>query len=257
MRFSFLILLSLSLFISSCKKDSDPIVEENPETSCVCLKENIGVTITNHLPSSGFLIMTAYMQFLTENPNYYYYGSVTAHFTSSPDLYESGNGNISVDSVFINNNPMPSIKDMNGEHMYYQHDFLSLPLQQEWSVFGANGIPTFTFSSDLKNPVADFSLIPDSISKSLVKSFKINGVSNITSADISIFAFGVSGPNISLILREGSNEVCFPEDQLKLISTGKATVSITMENRITKKFGDKNIALIKRLQYQKKIDLNP
>jgi hypothetical protein len=255
MKSVYFILASLSFVILSCKKETAKHVSGNPESSCVCLKENIGVELANHVSCYGFLIMTTYTDQTRNTP--FSHVATTAFFSGVAAVQESGNSIVTVDSVYLNQQSLKSIKDANGAHMYYQSDYGSWPSQQEWSIFGANGIPTFTVNADVKNPVADFSLVPDSISKSHVKSFKINGVANITGGTALIFSSENSGGNVSVILREGSNEICFPVEQLKQVSTGKATVLIILENTMTKVFGNKNFAFSKRLQYEKTITLNP
>jgi hypothetical protein len=252
MRSIWFILLFLMFVVSGCKKEK---TKDVPETSCVCLKENIGVAPANHVLCYGFLTMTTYHDLTRDTP--FSYVSTNAFFTSIPDFQMNGNAIVTVDSVCLNQQSLKPIKDANGGHMYYQNDDVSWPSQQEWSIYGANGIPTFTVSADVKNPTADFSLVPDNMSKSLIKAFKIKRVANITGGSVTIFSREQSGGNVSVILREGSNEICFPEEQLKLISSGKATVFITLENTLTKTFGNKNFAFSKKLQFEKKITLNP
>jgi hypothetical protein len=254
MKSIYFILVSLSLVILSCKKETAN-TPENPETSCVCPKENIGVEMPNHVPCFGFLTMTAYTDLTRDQPLSYV--SANAYFNRTGDIQISGNSIVAVDSVLLNQGSLMSVKDANGDHMYYQNDYASLPSNQEWRVFGANGIPTATFVPDLNTPVADFSRVPDKLSKSLVRSFQLNGVANITRGSASISSSDNSGVGVSVILRAGSNEVCFPEEQLKLVSQGKATLHIILENTTTMTFNDKNFACSNEIQYTKTLTLNP
>lgn len=249
------ILTFLSLVILGCKKETAKNISVNPETSCVCLKENIGVEFANTVSCNGFLSITTHFYPTSTMPHSYV--STKALFNSMAELQESGNAIVAVDSVYLNQQLLTPIKDANGVHMYYKNHYDSLPSQQEWSIYGANGIPSFTYNADVKNPTADFSLVPDNISKSLVKSFKINGVANLTGGFASISSFGHSGNNVSVILREGSNEVCFPKEQLSGVSAGKAKIVIILENTITKKFNHKNFAFSKKIYFEKMITLNP
>jgi hypothetical protein len=255
MKFLNFILISLSLIMLSCKKETSKNDSKNLETSCVCLKDNIGVPLSNQVMCNGFLNMTTYTNQSGDKP--FSYVTTNAYFTSRADLQVSGDAIITVDSIYLNEQLLHSFKDAYGDHMYYQYDFNLMPLEQKWQIYGANSIPTFTFSANLKNPVADFSLVPDNLSKNLVKSFRINGVENITGGYVSIFSSEGSGYNVSVILREGSNEICFPEEQLKLVIAGKATIQIFIENITTQTFDNKNFAFSKRLQFEKNITLNP
>jgi hypothetical protein len=250
------ILTSLCLIILSCKKDKASKVSESPETSCVCLKENIGVALGNNVPCYGFLTMTTYSDMTGNSPLSYV--STNAFFTNIAAYQESGNGMVSVDSVYLNEQSVKSVKDANGNHMYYQNNYSSWPSQQNWIVFGANGIPTFTFSADVKNPVADFSQLPDKINKNLVRTFKLNGVANITGGYATIAdQSGKTYWNVSIIVREGTNYLCFPQEQIKLLGPGKASLTISLENTNVQTFNSKNIAFSKRLQYTKNIELEP
>jgi hypothetical protein len=255
MKAAFFILSFFSLFILSCKKETETIVARDPETSCVCLKENIGVPMGNSVPCNGFFIMNFYND-ITPGRSY----SITnasAYFNKVSSLFESSDDIVKVDSVYLNQLSLKSVKDANDNHLYYQRESDSLPTLQEWKIYGSNGIPTFSLAVDVKNPLVDLSGIPDTISKSIVRSFKLNGVTNITRGSALLFSGEHSGSNVSVILREGSNEVCFPSEQVKVVSAGKATVMISLENTITRSVGSKNFAFSKKWQFLKSVILVP
>jgi len=253
MRLAFFILFSITVVISSCKKEKTNTISENPEISCVCLKENIGVTLGNQIECLGFLTMTTYTNATVGKV--FSYMDATAYFN---DKASTVNGNfVTVDSVLLNDRNFLLLNDANSKPMYY-FTSLSATDPQRWRIYGANGIPTFEFSSNLKDPGADFSSVPSQINKSIQKSFKLNGVTNVTSAAVLILdESGKTSWNISTIIREGSNDICFPEDQLKLLGPGKARLVILLENTIVQPFNSKNIAFLKKLQYEKEIVLNP
>src|SRR5436190_351771 len=62
--------------------------------------------------------------------------------------------------------------------------------------------------------------------------------------------------NVSVIIKEGSNEVCFPEE-IKLLGPGKATLSVDLENLVVQPFSSKNFMFSKQLHYIKEITLVP
>ncbi|MBS1636910.1 MAG: hypothetical protein JST26_13415 [Bacteroidetes bacterium] len=256
MRSFYFLLATLSVFIFSCKKNTSKTASDNPSGSCTCLNDNTGFSSANSSSCYGFLSMTTYSDMTGSMPVSYV--ATRAFFSGVANYQESANSTVMVDSVCLNQQSLNSVKDSNGNHMYYENDYNTLPLQQAWSVFGANGIPTFTYTASINNPVADFSTLPASISLSLVKSFGIHGVTNITNGTAIIFSeSNSSNNNVSVALKEGSNEVCFPKDQLNQVGAGPARILIILENKTVKVFNGKNFAFSKKLQYEKKITLNP
>ena len=257
MKQTLLLLAGFSLMLGSCKKDTihSTVPTPVPETSCQCLQENIGVPQANQISCYGFFTITNYLRQTANEVS----SSVQAntHFFSEATPQITGNKVVKVDSVSFNQQFMDSVKDVNGQHMYYSSAYIAWPMSQDWQVYGNNGIPSFTANVNLQNPTADFSQLPTQLSKSLLKSMTLNGVNNITRASATLFKSGVSGPNISIFVKAGSNQLCFPSEWVSRIDTGKATLLIELENMVIRDFGNKNFGFIKTCQYTKEIQLNP
>lgn len=257
MKPSLLLFTGLSLLMGACKKDSITCTDPAPaiETPCQCLKENIGVPPINPIACYGFFNLTNYMQQNTNEMS----SSVqaTAYFYNQATTQITGDHLINVDSVSFNQVFQDSLKDANGQHMYYHSFQSSWPTTQQWQVYGNNGIPSFTAKVNVQTPTADFSQLPTQLSKSLLKAFSLNSVNNTTRASATLFKSGVSGPNTSIIVKPGNNQLCFPSEWVSRIDTGKATLMIELENLEIHDFGNKQFAFVKTLQFTKEIQLNP
>jgi hypothetical protein len=254
MRLAFYILLTTGLVFFGCKKEATKPVSGSLKTSCVCLDENIGVGPGNQIACNGFLTIYTYTDATVGKESSHM--NVMAYFNDKASTQVNGNF-VTVDSVLLDEQHVDLLYGANNEPMYY---FMSSngAEQQRWSVYGDNGIPTFTYTAHLKDPYADFSMVPDQINKSSQQAFSLDSVKNSTGATASISdESGKTYWNISVIIREGSNRVCFPEDQLKMLGPGKARLMIILENTEVQTFNSKNMAFEKKLQYEKEIILNP
>lgn len=259
MKPSLLFLAGFSLLMGACKKDSITTSVSTPtpvvETACQCLKENIGVTISNQVPCYGFLNQTNHINQSTGESRSYV--SIDVRFYKTPWTYVSGDSLLPVDSVSLNGQMLSPLKDINGHITSYNYSYENWPLNQNWQVNSSNAIPSFSENMGLQNPTADYSQLPSQLSKSLLKSFPINGISNITRASATLFKSGVSGPSISVILKAGDNQVCFPSEFVSRIDTGKATLMIDLENLEIRDIGNKKFGFTKNVQFIKEIQLNP
>jgi hypothetical protein len=243
----------INLLISGCKKDRGETVSNPQQGPCVCQKGNVGSAVGNQIPCNGFLSITTYSNVDDVCPSY---TQAQAYFNNVSSTQENGNF-VTVDSVLLDERTLSVINDANNAPMYYWRN-LSQTTQQKWCVYGGNGIPTFTFTADLKDPIADFSKVPDQISKDYQEAFTLNGVANITRATVIIGdESGKTYWDISVSVNEGTNKVCFPQDQLKLLGPGKANLLIELENTRVQTFNSRNIVFSKKLQYSKNIILNP
>lgn len=253
MKALFLLIPAIVLTATDCIKKETAAPNPNlGEISCTCPKELIGATMPNTTPCLGYLSIESYSDNTREQA--LNYTTATASFRSSTDVTAFSDTTI-IDSVFVNGINLPSSKDANGKHMYYQSSLSTLPNTMNWRVIGANGFPGINITSDSKMPSADLSNLPASIRKSLVKSFKISSAANFTRGFAMVFSSGQSGGNISIILKEGDNTVCFPADLLQNIKTGKAVLLIELIDEQIKVIDGKNFAFTKKIQFTKTIEL--
>ena len=116
MRLAFFILVFLSIVASSCKKETKKIVPENPESSCVCLKENIGIGTINQTTCNGFLTITTYTD-ATVGKNFSH-GEVMGYFNDKASTQMNGNF-VTVDSVLLDGQHLKIVNDAYSEPMYY------------------------------------------------------------------------------------------------------------------------------------------
>lgn len=251
----FLPVLVMLLFTNCKKEEVNPAVEAGEQKSCVCDTEQIGVALGNTVNCSGFLIISTYSEII--NSQFFKSVQCRAMFTKVPTWQEGGDSLTPVDSVQLNQQALASVVDTLNVPMYYERMEDAMPAKQDWVVYGMNGIPSFSYSAAVENPEADFSQLPDVLSKSRVQAFMIKGVKNITGGSVSIALFGISGNNVSVKLQNGVNLICFPEEQLKSLGSGEAMITVMMDNTITKEFGGKTFAFSKRLQFQKRLNLLP
>ncbi|MBP8033877.1 MAG: hypothetical protein KAZ71_04715 [Bacteroidia bacterium] len=240
----------LSLALTSCKKEKAPGPVPEPEAQGIF--PNSPYTVSNATKFHG--VFSLYKQTLFSNANYSNY-VVSFNDTASANYYP---GNlISVSRVKLNSNPINLDTTF---HDYRAYDLFSGDNATEtWQIQGANGIPSFNYTSYTDPKCTNYSTIPDSFNISTGVTFTLN----ITNVDaIGNHGIGLNDNSGHFTpekpLHNGINVITFTSaDFINFVTVGMGNIGMGLSNTEVLNFYGKDFQFVKRRTYEKLIKIKP
>ena len=258
--FTFFIIAAL---IFSCKKkDETPSTSTNSNGTPV----TTGGTTTGSTPTPTNA--TSYYGFFTTGTYTSSIGSssfasvnANAYFSNTAISYITTSSSVKVNKVELNGDSLIYINSTNpsSSNLYVQQNTPNLTTEN-WSIIGANSIPSFTYNNSALSPsCSNLNILQDSISKSAGFSITLNNVTNITSANVLLYNLGGGALPISKIITAGNNTINFTAGELSAFPTGTMStlLAIIMENAHGVSVSGKSFKFSRAVQYSKYIKVNP
>jgi len=233
----------------SCKKDEKTIT---PSTSNENAILNSPYTISNATKYHG--VFHLYKTTLFSTANHYDY--IVAFYDTASANYYSGNL-ISVASVKLNS------KTINLDttfHDYRDYNPISGDYGTEtWQIHGANGIPSFNYTSSTDPKCSNFNTLPDSFNISSGITFTLNLTNIDTTVNQYVCLYDNSGHSTSAtLLQSGSNVVTYTDVELINFNTSTlGTLGISLVNTEVLNFYGKDFKFLKTRSYEKFVKLKP
>lgn len=240
----------LSLALTSCKKDT--IAEPAPEPEASSIVANSPYTVSSATKFHG--VFNLYKQTVFSNSNFSNY-AVAFYDTASANSYP---GNlISVASVKLNSN---TINLDTTYHTYHAYDlFAGDNVSETWQIQGANGIPSFNYTSYTDPKCTNYLTLPDSFNISTGVTFTLNVTNVDTIGNHSIGITDNSGhftPNKPL--HNGINVITFTSaDLINFVTVGMGNFGITLSNTEVLNFYGKDFIFVKTRSYENLIKIKP
>lgn len=233
----------------SCKKNEKPTGPE-PATNSSPV-QNSPHTISNATKYHGIFHLYKTTVFSTSN----HYSYIISFFDTASANYYPGNL-ISVTKVKLNS------KTINLDTTY--HDYRAYDLimgdygTETWQIHGANGIPSFNYTS-FTDPNANFNDLPDSINISSGITFTINLTNIDSTVNQSVALYDNSGHFApSKLLQSGTNVITYtPLELMYFNPTTMGTLGLTLVNTELLNFYGKDFKFIKRRSYEKIVKIKP
>lgn len=241
------------LIVLSCKKETSDPEPDQPATST----STTGGGTTGTVPTGS---ATSYNGILTiGNSTISMAGlsisskAATAFFSAAPVSVANSAG-VSVDKVYVNGDSL--VYGGNGNYSGIVPSVAALV----WSVSGANGIPSFSYTNNNPFPSSpNLDQLPTEISKSAGFQLSIGNVQNSHSGT---FILNDGSGNLQGIIvmpvKAGNNNISFTGAQLNGLSTGTtALVMISLENGTAVNLNGKDFSFRKSVQVIKQIAIKP
>jgi hypothetical protein len=232
-----ILVLFAGFAVSACNKKKDP---ESSPVSSTSVPSNPEVfsgifTAGTYTNEYGLISTTSYNQ-------------AFAYFTTSPQPSVNSASGVSVNVVSINNNTLTFQPTQN---YYYSSVTISI-VPEKWSVNGASGIGTFSFTNSAPAPNASgiFNL-PKTFSKNSGFNANILNVANVKEG-ILIIDDGTGDPegSITYTVTNGNNVInIIPNTLSALATTTNANVILTLRNKNVQVFSGKNYQFINENRY--------
>lgn len=183
------------------------------------------------------------------------YPSARAYFSNmaTPGVYMASA--VRVNAVYLNNDSLT----YNTSYKYFTNFNLVNLASETWSVNGANGIGTFSFTNNAVDPgFTGANTLPDSVSLSTGFSININNVTNATDGMVSIFDALGGTCKYSVALNNGNNAITITAANLSSANTStNGVISIALTNKKAFVFSSKDYQFIREAQYNKHIKIKP
>ncbi len=248
------ILITCLIFavVFSCKKKDD-----EPDTVPTGTGTTTGGSTTGTVPTGTATSFNGFLTVTNSTVNFAGLGisstAASAFFSSQPVSTATGTG-LTVQSVFLNGDSLISAGTGNYSRI------TGSPGVATWSVNGANGIPSFTYTNNNPMPSgSDLNAVPVVISKAAGFQFSINNVQNMHTGNfVMTDGSGNLAGTIIMQLKAGNNAINFSSSQLSGMNTGTTgIVMITLENATGVNLGGKNFSFRKSVQLMKQIEIKP
>lgn len=243
-------ILLIGIFIVSCKKEKAPAPA--PEPVAPTTIQNSPYTVSNATKFHGVFGLTKTTLF--SNSNHYNY--IVSFYDTASANYYTGNL-ISVGSVKLNN------KTVNLDttfHDYRDYDLLSGDYGTEtWQIQGANGIPSFNYTSSTDPKCTNFSTLPDSFNVSTGITFTLN-VTNIDTTENQYISLTDNSGHFtpSKLFQSATNVITFTNaDFINFNTTYMGSLDISLINKEVLNFYGKDFQFVKRRSYDKFIKIKP
>jgi hypothetical protein len=242
----------LSLALTSCKKEKAPAPVPEPEAQGIF--PNSPYTVSNATKFHGIFSLTKFTLFSVAN--HYDYG-VSFYDTASANYYISNL--VPVVSVRLN------FKTVNLDTTFPEYKVYDISTTPDygtetWQIQGANGIPSFNYTSYTDPKCANFATLPDSFNISTGVTFTLN----ITNVDaIGNHCIGLNDNSghftTNKPLQNGINVITFTNaDLINLNPTSAGALDImALRNTEVLNFYGKNFQFIKTRSYNKFIKIKP
>jgi hypothetical protein len=201
---------------------------------------------TNATTFSGIFSVGNYTYSILSSSFTSVFDNGNAYFSTTPQSYMNSAAGVTVNAVYLNGDPLNYYTTQN----YYGTSSLT-SASETWSVDGANGIPSFTFTNPNLIPSASgFASVPSTISKAAGFTLNINSVSNITDGFF-IIDDGSGGPNASIVhtVTSGNNMIAVSSASLAALVTGtNASIYLALQNNKAYSYSGKNYQFRKEKQ---------
>jgi hypothetical protein len=248
-------LLSLALFmaliISSCKKE-----DKQPSSSSTGGGGGGGNSpaVSTATAHSGIFNLSTNTFVTSSGP--FVGSSAYAYFSSTPEPAIYTATSVKVNSVYLNGD---SLKFDTSQNFYLSYMPVNAALET-WSVNGANGIGTFSFtnSSALMPSATNCNAIPATISKAAGFTVAIN-VSNASYAEFIVYdGTSSSTAMYSQTVHAGNNVITVTPANLAALSTcTDGIIGLVMENKKAYTFSGKSYLFEKGAQYNQYLTITP
>jgi hypothetical protein len=242
------IILLAGCLVMACKKEEQqPVV--NPASNSF---RSSPYTITDATEFYGIFASSSFTMLYGNSTYKGDYSS--AYFSNAPSTSFNMPTAVKVNEVSLNSEVMKWDTDL----LFYRASTPSGLEKEVWRVSGANGIPSFNFTSYNNAPnCSSFDIFPDSISKSAGFTVIIKGVVNITPTGYELSISDGSNSslgNVSKPIYNGDNVITFsPAELMKLNLTNGASIGFSLENVQSLNFYGKNFKFIKVRSFSKSI----
>lgn len=244
-KLALIVLISASVFVSCKKKDTTP---EPAPVAPVADGTPSSATKFNGIFTMG--IYYTMMSSTSTNTSV----SARAYFSDQRTEYINSSSAVKVDKVYLNGD---TLSYSSFDKYYNLYNTVSLATET-WSVIGANGIATFSFSPGLVTPsCTGAETMLDSISKSTGFSININNVSAVSEGRFMIFddTGNITGSVIKS-LSPGNNAITVTAAELAplgLTSSGFMVVSLVNKKAFI--FSSKDYQFTREYQFTKVIKI--
>lgn len=239
----------ICVLLISCKKDEKTILPEPVIDSSV---QNSPYTVSNATKFHGIFALNKTTLFSTSN----HYNYIVSFYDTASASYYPGNlisvGNVKLNSKTINLDTT--------FHDYRASDLISGDYGTEtWQIQGANGIPSFNYTSSTDPKCTNFLTLPDSFNVSIGITFTLNVTNIDTTANQYISLNDNSGHfTPSKPLQSGTNIITFTNAEfVNFNTTYMGSLDISLRNTEVLNFYGKNFQFVKTRSYVKFIKFKP
>ena len=242
-------IIFISTLILSCKKD------EKITTRTTNAIPNSPYSNSNASIYSGIFASISFTN-IANSTNILSARNSNGYFYNTPSANNMSGNMVKINELVLNGATM----NFDPLYMDYKSNIASNLQTEVWQVNGANGIPSFNYTSSNNTPdCSNFNVIPDSISKSAGFTLIINGVVNLTTSGFDLVISDGAGSSLGEVtkpLHNGTNTVTFtPTELAPLTLSNNGFISIDLENVQVLNFYGKDFKFIKQRSFSKNIKI--
>jgi hypothetical protein len=244
-------ILMITVIMVSCKKEK--ATEPAPEPEAPATIPNSPYTVSTATVFSGIFSLTK--NTLLTYSNHYTYG--VSFFDTLSANYNPGDL-VSVASVRLNSKTIQldsTFHDYRASDLVITSDYGT----ETWQIEGANGVPSFNYTSSTDPKCTNFYTLPDSLNISSGITFTLN-VTNIDMSGNQYMGLTDNSGHFapSKLLVGGINVITFTNAELVNFSTTYLwSLSISLINKEVLNFYGKDFQFIKRRSYDKFVKIKP
>ena len=241
----------LSLALTSCKKEKAPAPVPEPEAQGIF--SNSPYTVSNATKFHGVFTLKKFTLFSFSN--HYDYG--VAFYDTASANYDTSNL-VPVASVRLN------LKNINLDTSFPEYKVYDLIntadyVTETWQIQGANGIPSFNYTSSTDPKCTNFATLPDSFNISTGVTFTLN-VTNIDPTVTQYISLNDNAGHFTNAksFQSNTNVITFTNaDLINLNPMSTGSLDITLKNTEVLNFYGKDFQFIKTRLYNKFIKIKP
>lgn len=220
MRNHLLAILSVFVFLGSCKKENSTPAASSPSAT-----PSAAVAPASFDDYSGFFTAQTY---LSTYAGYMVTSDkvLNAYFIGKPGA-KIDLPRVKVNSVSLG---LDSLSYLEPAVLYYNNNAKTQP-GDTWVIKGANGIPNIKYKTPVQPSADDFNVLPDTVDKKTGFTIYLKNVANITSGSVSISDDNEPWGYISKEIKPGDNAVYFSPEDLKVIRPrNNCSLSFNLQN---------------------------